>query len=75
MVNPFQQTIAVELKFISKDVKTSFKIEMAFIGVIIDKTFGGKYLELDSKLTSIYKLKRIGEYFEDIAPALGWEGK
>ena len=59
---------AVELKFISKDVKTSFKNELAIIGVNIDKPFEDKYLELDNKLNSIYKLPRIRADLEDPYP-------
>ena len=36
--------------------------------VNIDKTFENKYLKLDGKLTSIYKLKKLREYFEDMDP-------
>ena len=46
---------AVELSFMDKDVKTIFKNELAIIMFNIDKTFEGKYLELDSELTSMYK--------------------
>ena len=46
---------AMDLRFITKDVKPSFKNELAIIGVNIDRTFEGKYLELDSELTSMYK--------------------
>ena len=49
---------AVELRFMAKDVKTSFKKELDIIRVNIDKTFENKYLKLDGKLTSIYKLKK-----------------
>ena len=36
--------------------------------VNIDKTFENKYLKLDGKLTSIYKLQKLREYFEDMDP-------
>ena len=59
---------AVELRFMAKDVKTSFKKELDIIRVNINKTFENKYLKLDGKLTSIYKLQKLREYFEDVDP-------
>ena len=59
---------AVELRFMAKDVKTGFKKELDFIGANINKTFENKYLKMDGKLTSIYKLKKLREYFEDMDP-------
>ena len=58
---------AVELKFVAKDAKISFKDELATIGVNVDRTFEDQYLKLDNKLTTLYKLKKIGEYFEDLS--------
>ena len=57
-----------ELNFMAKDFKTSLETWIGHHQVNIDKTFEGKYFELDSKLTSIYKLERLGENFEKLDP-------
>ena len=63
----------VKLRSMAPNVKSILRNELATIGVYIDKAFQDKYLELDGRLTSIYKLQKLGKNFWGLDTDKDWD--
>ena len=58
----------IDLKFATNNAKVGLKDELVAIEVNIGNNFEDQYIELDNKLTNMYKLQRSKEYLEDSEP-------
>ena len=55
----------IDLKFATNNAKVSLKDELVAIEVNIGNNVEDLYIELDNKLTNMYKLQRSKEYLEE----------